>query len=182
MTRYYYFDIETTGVNEHLDKIITIQYQRVDINTGKPLEDLTILKEWEDNSSEEKIVEQIKPLITSNIWDFVPIGASLNFECKFLKSKFKKYFDFDFSVADFMDRPKIDLGLIGVILNGGEFYGSSLGNFSRKMEKGAVVPIFYEKKEYENIISYIENETEAYLEIWQKLLLIMPPLFPRVNS
>lgn len=182
MTKYYYFDIETTGLNENIDKIITIQYQRVDIGNGKPMEDLTILKEWEDNSSEEKIVKQIKPLLTSNVWDFVPIGCGLHFENKFLKSKLKKYFNFDFSADDFLGRPKIDLGIIGVILNGGKFYGSSLGNFSSKIDKGYIVPSLYRKKEYDNIIDYIKNETEAYLEIWQKLLKTLPKIFPRMDS
>jgi len=181
MTKYYYFDIETTGINENVDKIITIQYQQVNVGNGKPIGDLTILKEWEDNSSEKKIVEQIKPLVTSDIWNFVPIGCSLHFEYKFLKSKFEKYFNFKFFAEDFLERPKIDLGIIGVILNGGEFYGSSLGNFSSKIDKGYIVPAFYKNKEYDKIIGYIQNETEAYLEIWQKLLKMLPPLFPRMD-
>jgi hypothetical protein len=182
MTKYYYFDIETTGRDSILDKIITIQFQEIDIEKGTPLGTLTILKEWEDESSEKRILEQIKPMILSNVWDFVPVGSHLQFEGKFLSTKFKKYFDIDFSVVDFISRPIIDLGVIGVILNGGQLKGSSIRNFSNKMNSGADVPIWYEQGEYDNIINYIKNETDAYLEIWRKLLKKLPPLFPRVDS
>ena len=47
----YYFDIETYSPGEkpnpETDKIITIQFQRMDLRTGKPREELVILKEWE---------------------------------------------------------------------------------------------------------------------------------------
>ncbi len=43
----YYFDIETYSPrdkpNPETDKIITIQFQRIDLRTGKPKEDLVIL-------------------------------------------------------------------------------------------------------------------------------------------
>ena len=46
----YYFDIETYSPGEkpnpETDKIISIQFQRIDLRTGKPLENPTILKEW----------------------------------------------------------------------------------------------------------------------------------------
>ena len=32
----FYFDIETTGLNPKKDKILTIQYQELDRNTGEP--------------------------------------------------------------------------------------------------------------------------------------------------
>jgi len=56
----YYFDIETYSPGEkpnpETDKIITIQFQRIDLKTGKPREKLEILKEWE--SSEKQIVTE----------------------------------------------------------------------------------------------------------------------------
>jgi len=47
-----YFDIETTGLNPRIHKIITIQYQCLDEQNLKPLGDLNILKEWERNEKE----------------------------------------------------------------------------------------------------------------------------------
>ncbi len=43
----YYLDIETAGLNERQDKIITIQYQELERGTGRPVGEVTVLKEWE---------------------------------------------------------------------------------------------------------------------------------------
>ena len=40
----YYLDIETTGLEEKQNKIITIQYMELDKNTGNPVGPLKILK------------------------------------------------------------------------------------------------------------------------------------------
>ena len=64
----YYFDIETCPLPEFWDadnpnnksiiadpsknKIITIQFQPIAYDTGKPTDDLTILKEWESSEDE----------------------------------------------------------------------------------------------------------------------------------
>ena len=52
----FYLDIETTGLDPKKDKIITIQFQELERNTGKAIGELVILKEWE--SSEKEILEQ----------------------------------------------------------------------------------------------------------------------------
>ena len=49
----YYLDIETTGKDPMQDKIITIQYQKLDRYTANPVDSLKILKEWE---SDEKAI------------------------------------------------------------------------------------------------------------------------------
>ena len=49
----YYLDIETTGLDELHNKIITIQYMELERNTAKPTGPLKILKEWE---SDEKTI------------------------------------------------------------------------------------------------------------------------------
>ncbi|MEM5793246.1 MAG: hypothetical protein QXY45_02715 [Candidatus Aenigmatarchaeota archaeon] len=74
----YYFDIETYSPqdrpNPETDKIITIQFQRIDLRNGKPKEDLIILKEWE--SSEKQIVTEFFNRFfadRSNVWNFVPV-------------------------------------------------------------------------------------------------------------
>jgi len=59
----YYLDIETTGLDELHNKIITIQYMELERNTGKPVGPLKILKEWE--SDEKTILKRF-------IEDFVP--------------------------------------------------------------------------------------------------------------
>jgi hypothetical protein len=182
----YYFDIETVPKNSedpnekaNLDpktgKIVTIQYQRVDTKTGIPIEPLEILKEWED--SERNILEQLKPLITESPWSLIPLGYNLNFEFKFLKHKFKEYFDFDFSIDEILERPKNDLKLIGVILNNGNFKGATLDSFTDKEHSGHKIPIWYKEEKYDDIIKYVRKEAEAFLTFWQKLKKELPQLF-----
>ena len=50
----YYLDIETTGLDPKKDQIITIQYQRLGMLTGRSEGDLNILRSWE--SSEKEIL------------------------------------------------------------------------------------------------------------------------------
>jgi hypothetical protein len=184
----YYFDIETVpkdpndpnkkaSLDPKTGKIVTIQYQKVDTNTGSPLEPLTILKEWE--SSERTILEQFKPLITMNQWNFIPLGYNLTFEFKFMRHKFKEYFDLDFSADDFMDRPKNDLKLVGVILNSGMFVGASLDSFTDKEHGGFKIPIWYREGKHDEIIDYVQKEADAVLTFWQKLKKELPQLFPK---
>ena len=79
----YYLDIETTGKDPIQDKIITIQYQKLDRYTAKPTDSLKILKEWE--SDEKTILTQFisDSNVDGTIWDFVPFGFNLAFEHKF---------------------------------------------------------------------------------------------------
>jgi hypothetical protein len=43
----YYLDIETTGLDPKKDKIITIQYQRLGMLSGREEGPLTILRSWD---------------------------------------------------------------------------------------------------------------------------------------
>jgi len=84
----WYFDIETAKLDPHdinpkanlepeTGKIITIQLQLVSEVNCKPIGLLKILKESEPCCSERGILEQVKPLITGNHWDFVMLGISI---------------------------------------------------------------------------------------------------------
>ena len=77
----YYLDIETTGLDELHDKIITIQYMELERNTGNPIGPLKILKEWE--SDEKTILKKfVEDFVPTNKWAFIPIGFGLQFEHK----------------------------------------------------------------------------------------------------
>lgn len=170
----YYLDIETTGLNPEVDKIITIQLQKLEMSTGKPLGDLIILKEWE--SSEEDIVKKFLELIGVAVKDpfnFVATGFNLGFENKFLKAKSIKY---GFPVFDINDKPSIDLKNIGVIMNQGQFKGASLDKLTGKNGKGIQVLRYYADKEYDKIIAYIEQETKEFLKFNTMLYQEMPKL------
>ena len=183
----YYFDIETAlkdpksdekAVDPNTAKIITIQYQRLDTQTGEPVEDLTVLKEWEDGNSEKKILEEFKPLITGWIFDFIPLGFGLKFEFKFLNNKLKEHFDQHFPAEAWIERPKNDLRMIGAILNNGIFKGASLDSFTDKEGNGKLVPTWYKDERYDEILNYVKNEAKATTDLWQKLKKLLLENFP----
>ena len=81
----YYLDIETTGLDEVKDKIITIQWAELERNTGKLIGDIHILKEWE--SDEKTMLDQFMQqtnIVSSYDFDFIPVGYNLKFEHKFI--------------------------------------------------------------------------------------------------
>lgn len=176
----YYLDIETTGLNPRVDKIITIQYQQLDIYTGEPVGELVILKEWE--SSEKDIIRRF--VIDSKILDdypfsFVPIGYNLNFEHNFLKQRAKFH---GLIEIDILNHPFIDLRAVGVLMNKGQFKGSGLDKITGKKSNGMNIPLWYENKEYEKIIDYIKNETLEFIKFNIWLYKEMPKLHQRFKE
>lgn len=160
-----YFDIETTGLDPKKDEIITIQFQKIAIEDGKPEEPLTILKNWEKDSSERVIVSQIAPLLMStNPFNFVPVGNNLDFEFRFLATKIKNYFGINLGSEYFHSRPYIDLKPLMILLNGGRFKGYHL--ILNKSHEGYNVPIWYQSKEYDKIIEYVKNEALAFTSFY----------------
>ncbi len=156
----YYLDIETTGLDPNKDKIITIQYQELDRNTGEAFGELIILKEWE--SSEKEIIKQF--VIGSRILDpyafsFVPVGYNLTFEHNFLKRRAQIH---ELIEIDILKHPFIDLRAIGVLMNFGEFKGSGLDKITGKKSSGMSIPNWYTLGEYQNILEYIKNEKRNY--------------------
>lgn len=170
----YYLDIETYSQeggrpNPERDKIISIQFQRIDLRTGKPVGDLIILKEWE--SSEKEIVRDFHDNYfkkTDNVWDFIPVGMCLHFEFEFLKNKFNKYLGTKYTSKElYYDPPQLDIRSLLVLLNGGVFKGASLDRFTAKSLDGSVIAGLYEKKDFKAIEEYIAVETDAYLAFIQ---------------
>ena len=173
----YYFDIETYSPNIRpdpvTDKIITIQYQEIDLETGQPIKPLVILKEWE--SSEKEIVSRFynEFLNGKSVWNFVPVGFNLNFDFEFLREKIRKYVGNVISARNlYYYRPRIDLKPIVVLLNNGEFKGASLDNFTRKPHNGSVIRKWYETQQYDEILTYIKEENEAFMEFLRKIIVL----------
>jgi hypothetical protein len=169
----YYFDIETTGLDAGKDKIVTFQYQALSQVSGTPLTKLIIAKEWEYDCSEEKILEWIKELVIDNTWNFIPVGNNLIFDFSFISARMRHYFGIDVFMR-LMNRPCIDVKHLLVMMNGGNFrnYGKIMG----KKEFGSNVPIWYEREEYDKIVSYVEMEAESFVHMYSILKRNLPRL------
>lgn len=163
----YYFDIETTGLNPIRDKIVTIQYQPLSQVSGIPLTKLVVMKEWDDGSSEEMLLEQARHLLVEvPRWSFVPVGNNLNFDFAFISERMKRRFNIDI-FEKLICRPFIDIKHVLVVMNGGNFrnYGRVMG----KTEVGSNVPIWYRRGEYERIVRYVGMEAEAFMRTYGML-------------
>ena len=170
----YYFDIETTGLDPTKDRIITFQFQELSQVSGVPLTKLVIAKEWDNDCSEDVILEWIKEsLIDSSFWKFVPVGNNLLFDLSFIAARMRAYFHADFSMQ-LINRPFIDIKHILVMINGGHF--RNYGRMIAKTDFGGNVPIWYQKKQYEKIINYVEMEAEAFVRTYGILKRNMPAL------
>ena len=169
-----YLDIETTGIDPKEEKILTIQYQELDRNTGEAIGELIILKEWE--SSEKEIIQKFlkdTKILDNYKFNFIPVGYNLNLEHNFLKQRAQIH---NLPDIDILDRPFIDLRAIGIIMNRGEFRGSGLDKLTGKDGTGKNVPIWYNNGEYDLIIRYIEIETREFIKFNQWLYKKMPKL------
>lgn len=171
----YYLDIETTGFDKNKDKIVTIQFQKVN-EYGFPIGELLILKEWE--SSEKDIVTQFyKILDLNNGWNFIPILTNHIFDLNFIFAKFNKYNLKYPPLEDYLfSKPLIDLKSTLIIINHMQFKGWGLDKMTNKKMDGRNVPIWYQNKEYDKIINYIEDETKSFLEFFQKCTNYMPKI------
>ncbi len=160
---HYYFDIETTGLDPDKHKILTFQYQELSQVSGTPLTKLSIAKEWDDGS-EIRILEWMKTLlIDSPFWKFVPIGNNLIFDLSFIAVRMGIYFHVDF-LMQLLNRPFIDIKHVLVMINGGRF-----NNYSRMIGKegsGGNVPIWYQRRQYEKIVEYVEMEARAFVRTY----------------
>lgn len=169
---HYYLDVETTGLNPNKDEIITIQYQKIALDTGSPEDSLKVLKQWKDPEGEKGIIGKILPLITStNPFQFVPVGNNLNFEFAFIASKIRKYFKLDIDPLYFHSRPHIDLKPVMILLNGGRFKGYH--HILNKVGNGSSVPNWFRNQEYDKIMDYVLDEAGAFTSFYTKVHQLM---------
>jgi len=183
----YYFDIETHPhgdiPNPIKDEIITVQYQPIEVRTGKPLGDLIVIKDWDKGFSEKRIVAEAYELLfkDSNPWNFVPVGFNLWFEWRFLNEKFKKYLNKKLGLEKFC-MPQIDLKHVAVLMNQGYFKGCGLDTFTNKIGGGIIIKELYENKKYQEIESYIRTEAEEFLKFYRKVLINLTKLGSKIRS
>jgi len=169
----YYFDIETTGLNPKTYKIISIQIQELDRNTGEKRGELIILKEWE--SSEKEILERF--IEGSGIFEypfnFIPVGYNLGFEHNFLIERTRAN---NLPEINILNNPFVDLRSIGVLMNKGEFKGSGLDYITGKKSDGSVLPEWYKNKEFDKILDYVKSEADEFIKLNVWLYQKMPGL------
>ncbi|MGA9048359.1 MAG: hypothetical protein WB588_05125 [Dehalococcoidia bacterium] len=176
----YYFDIETCSRTQHPDfnndSIISIAYQQIDSRTGEVKDKLNILKSWE--SSEQEILKKFHPIFNpQDKWKFVPIGCNLSFDFTSLIYRWRKI-GIEVNARNlFAEHPYIDLQPILVIFNQGSFRDSSLEKFSGKKCSGDRIIEWYDKKEYDMIQTYIEDEANCFLKLYQFLIGRLPDIW-----
>jgi hypothetical protein len=194
MTSYHYwiyFDIETLGVDPSKDKIITIQYQtlvydeegnrkRVKID-GRPPHTLTILKDWQYD--EKTILQQaykdlgfaeLEKLDNISRHWFEPVGNILSFEGKFPKTRFMKHgiIGSDGHLR-FGQLTLIDLRPLMILINGGNY---DTTKFFGKIGENKLVPVWYEKKEYDKIEDYVQREAASFTKTLDYLVANLPKM------
>jgi len=171
-----YFDIETTGLNPRIHKIITIQYQCLDEENLKPLGNLTILKEWE--SSEKEILREfLEVFIGEDPFDFIPMGVNILFDFNFLYHRVKylmpDYIDRGGLTMDYLlrEKPFIDLKPTLVMMNNLRFggYDRFVNMFMNIETSGRDVPHLYTEGKYDEILQYIEEEARATILVFREV-------------
>ncbi len=173
----YYFDVETEGEDPLQDRILTVQFQQLE--NGEPVGNLTILTEWE--WGEKEIVRSIldKGLLDVG-WDFVPIGNRLGFDITFIVERAEMHKLASWEPAElkyyFFRKPMIDIWPVLVLMNRGRFEGSSLTNFTEKRDWSNVVPPLYRKGDYQGILRYIEEERDAFIELYREVRSVLSTL------
>lgn len=176
----YYLDIETTGLDPKAEKILTIQFMKLDALTAKPLEELTVLKEWE-SSEKEIILEFIRRtrITSENVFSFVPVGYNLGFEHNFFIERCRVH---GLETVDILNRPFIDLRSCGVIMNKGAFIGSGLDKLTGKPHDGRLIPVWYSNSEYPKILDYVKKESEEFVKFCAWLYMELPPILAKFKT
>jgi hypothetical protein len=171
----YYFAVEGCKIGDRpdpaTDKLITLQYQKIDLTTGESLDKLVILREWK--SSEQEIVtsfynEFFKP--GTPVTQFIPVGLNLDYAYEMLIALFRKYdLQPPTSYELYYQRPRFDIRPIIVLLNDGRFAGASLNSFTIKPGEDRHMEKWYDKKEFDRIEHYVRDESARFLKVLQYL-------------
>lgn len=193
----YYLDIETVPLEQHKsefdsaiknkaidpskNKIITIQFQPIWSDSGRPKGDLTILKEWE--SDEESIVKSFaevmfpKDFPSEKIhWAFVPIGNNLMYEFKFLIPRLKQHCRID---VDIFEKPFLDLKHTLIVMNNGKFAGYSA--LIGKVGEASNMTDWYYSKQHDKITDYIQREAKGFINNYQIIMREIPNIRDKLN-
>ena len=170
----YYFDMETTGIDFDKDKIITIQWQRLNGFTGEPIGELNILKSWE--SSEKEIIRTFLPNLRCKRFDFILVGKNLLFDFCLFSQRIKHYGLGEFDLRWLYDRVWLDIKPVLVIMNKGNFkdYDEVLPKTNPMTNDK--IPQLHKDEQYSKIIQYVKDEAKDFIKAYQTLKREMPLL------
>lgn len=165
--------METTGTDFDKDEIITIQWQQLDRFTGEPIGELKILKRWE--SSEEEIIKAFLPNLQCHHWDFVFIGKNLFFDFCMLHERLKHFGLGEINLRCLNERVSLDVKPILVIMNRG-FKGYDQVLPKTNPITNDMIPQLYRDQNYSQIINYIMDEAEDFVNAYQLFKRELPSL------
>jgi hypothetical protein len=171
----YYFSIDGIKTGEKsdpaTDKLVTLQYQKIDLTTGEPLDVLVICREWE--SSEQEIVTSFYNQFFrpgTPVTQFIPVGLNLDYTYEMLVALFRKYRLAPVTSHElYYQRPRFDLRPVIVLLNNGRFAGANLDAFSIKKGEDRHMEKWYDKKEFGRVEHYVREEAARFLKVLQYL-------------
>jgi hypothetical protein len=171
----YYFSIEGVKTGEKTDpatdRLVTLQYQKIDLTTGETLDVLVIHRVWE--SSEKEIVttffnQFFRP--GTPVTQFIPVGLNLDYAYEMLVALFRRYGLATLTSYElYYQRPRFDLRPILILLNNGRFAGASLDAFSLKKGEDRHMEKWCDKKEFGRVEHYVREETTRFLKVLQYL-------------
>jgi len=176
--KHFYFDIETVpleqyrhvntaGFHSECSKVITMQFQELDCETGEPKSELTIYKDWQPGYSEIALVRMFKHNCF-NTWDFIPVGNNIRFDIDYMVAKIKQYYPElkeDTTTATLNQKPSLDLKNVLMLINNDPClrYKSLLA----KNGEASHMAEWYYNKQYDKIEEYIQDEAKNFVNMYK---------------
>jgi hypothetical protein len=171
----YYFSLEGIKTGERsdpaTDRLVSLQYQKIDLTTGEPLDVLVIHRVW-DSSEQEIVTSFYKEFFRPGtpVTQFIPVGLNLDYTYEMLAALFRKHGLAPLTSYElYYQRPRFDLRPVIILLNNGRFAGASLDAFSLKKGEDRHMEKWYDKKEFGRIEHYVREEAARFLRVLQYL-------------
>lgn len=182
MGNLYYLSIETESEyrdrNPSTDKIITIQYRKLD-DSGNPNGNLVILKSWE--SDEKTILEQFMKIyhMGNDVykWQFIPIDNMIKYSLLTIAHReiAHKLLTANDSFFDnlFYNKPMLNIQPIFIFGNNMSFKsGLKINEYARQN-----IPVLYKNKNYDEITKIIGKKADAMIQCIQLFVQKIPSVF-----